>query len=177
MPAILRALLRRGHGTLVAALRRPPPETRSSAQRNAFKAGSIHVAMKTRPALDPSRIAPAAAEKLQTFHADTLDEVAKAVEAHAIVVVGMAQNPHVKKVRNALKEAGLDFHYLEYGSYFSEWQKRLAIKLWSGWPTFPQVFVRGVLIGGEDLTKAALSDGTLQARAASVTGAPVTASA
>ena len=133
--------------------------------------------MQTRPALDPSRIAPPAAEKLQAFHAATLDEVAKAVEAHPIVVVGMAQNPHVKNVRKALKEANLEFHYLEYGSYFSEWQKRLAIKLWSGWPTFPQVFVRGVLIGGEDLTKAALADGTLQARATATDGAAIAASA
>ena len=37
-----------------------------------------------------------------------------------------------------------------------------AIKLWSGWPTFPQVFVDGTLIGGEDLTKAALADGSLK---------------
>jgi monothiol glutaredoxin len=133
--------------------------------------------MKTRSVLDPSRIAPAAAEKLHTLHADTLDEVAKAIETHAIVVVGMAQNPHVKNVRNALKDAGLEFHYLEYGSYFSEWKKRLAIKQWSGWPTFPQVFVRGVLIGGEELTRAALADGTLQARASSLTGSPVVASA
>ena len=133
--------------------------------------------MKTRPVLDPSRISPAAAEKLQGFHADTVEEIAKAIETHPIVVVGMAQNPHVKNVRTALKNAGLEFHYLEYGSYFSEWKTRLAIKQWSGWPTFPQVFVRGVLIGGEDLTKAALADGTLQARASSLTGSPATASA
>ena len=123
--------------------------------------------MKNRSVLDPTRIAPAAAEKLQTFHADVIDEVAGAVEKHAVVVVGMAQNPHVKNVRKALSEAGIDFKYLEYGSYFSEWKQRLAIKQWSGWPTFPQVFVRGVLIGGEDLTKAALADGTLQSRATS----------
>jgi monothiol glutaredoxin len=140
------------------------------AHRNASEVSSINEPMKTRPVLDPSRIAPAAAEKLNAAHADTLDEIAKAIETHPIVVVGMAQNPHVKNVRNALKAASLDFHYLEYGSYFSEWKKRLTIKQWSGWPTFPQVFVRGVLIGGEDLTKAALADGTLQARATSLTG-------
>jgi monothiol glutaredoxin len=28
------------------------------------------------------------------------------------------------------------------------WKKRLAIKLWTGWPTFPQIFHKGVLIGG-----------------------------
>jgi glutaredoxin-related protein len=132
--------------------------------------------MKTRPVLDLSRIAPAAAEKLSTFHTDTVEEVARAIESHAIVVVGMAQNPYVRDVRNALKSAGVDFHYLEYGSYFSEWKKRLAIKQWSGWPTFPQVFVRGVLIGVADLTKASLADGTLQARARSLTSSPASAS-
>ena len=50
----------------------------------------------------------------------------------------------------------------EYGSYFSKWKERLAIKLWSGWPTFPQVFVRASLIGGEDLTKAAIADGSIK---------------
>jgi monothiol glutaredoxin len=147
------------------------------AHRNALEIRSINDPMKTRPVLDPTRIAPAAAEKLHALHADTIDEIVKAIETHPIVVVGMAQNPHVKNVRKALADAGLDFHYLEYGSYFSEWKKRLTIKQWSGWPTFPQVFVRGVLIGGEDLTKAALADGTLQARATSLTGSPVTATA
>jgi glutaredoxin-related protein len=131
--------------------------------------------MQTRPVLDSSRVAPAAAEKLQTFHADVVAEVASAVEKHPVVVVGMAQNPHVKNVRKALGAAGLDVHYLEYGSYFSEWKKRLAIKQWSGWPTFPQVFVRGVLIGGEELTLAALADGTLQSPATTASADAVAA--
>ena len=151
-----------------------PDRRRNLAQRNACEVSSIHARMTNRLVLDPSRISPAAAEKLKTLHADVVAKVASAVESKPIVVVGMAQNPHVKNVRNALKAAGLEFEYLEFGSYFSEWKQRLAIKQWSGWPTFPQVFVRGELIGGEDLTKAALADGTLQARAASGTAAPVT---
>lgn len=131
--------------------------------------------MKTRPILDPVRIAPAATDKLQAFHGEVIAEVVSAIAKHPVVVVGMAQNPHVKNVRKALSAAGVEFEYLEYGSYFSEWKKRLAIKLWSGWPTFPQVFVRGILIGGEDLTVAALADGTLQSRATSASSAAVTA--
>ena len=65
-------------------------------------------------------------------------------------------------MRVALDEASVKYTYLEYGSYFSEWKQRLAIKMWSGWPTFPQVFVKGELIGGEDLTKAAIADGSLK---------------
>ncbi|MBX9765702.1 MAG: hypothetical protein K2X47_00400, partial [Bdellovibrionales bacterium] len=66
----------------------------------------------------------------------------------AVVVVGMKQNPVVKTACSTLKSQGIAFKYLEYGSYMSMWKPRLAIKLWSGWPTFPQVFVQGKLIGG-----------------------------
>jgi monothiol glutaredoxin len=113
------------------------------------------------PRLDAARIAVEARRRMGDFHADVVRQVQEAVGQSAVVVVGMAQNPHVKNVRKALTEAGIAFTYLEYGSYFAKWRERLAIKLWTGWPTFPQVFVRGVLIGGEDLTKAALADGTL----------------
>ncbi len=118
--------------------------------------------MPARPRLDERSIAPAALAQMEGFHADVVKEVRAAVERDPVVVVGMAQNPHVRKVRQALDAAGIAYTYLEYGSYLSEWKKRLAIKLWSGWPTFPQVFVRGTLLGGEDLTKAAIADGSLK---------------
>ena len=116
----------------------------------------------SRPLLDPDKVTPLASARMTALHADVVAAVAETVARDPVVVVGMAQNPHVRNVRSSLSEAGVAFTYLEYGSYFSEWQKRLAIKLWSGWPTFPQVFVRGVLIGGEELTKAALADGSLK---------------
>jgi glutaredoxin-related protein len=100
---------------------------------------------------------------MESFHADVVRDVSEKVRSQHVVVVGMAQNPHVRNVRQALDGAGIAYTYLEYGSYFSRWKERLAIKLWSGWPTFPQVFVDGTLVGGEDLTKAALADGTLSA--------------
>ena len=116
----------------------------------------------SRPRLEESSVSPAASAKMEAFHADVVRTVEEAVKRHDVVVVGMAQNPHVKNVRRALDEANIAYSYLEYGSYFSQWKQRLAIKLWSGWPTFPQVFVKGVLLGGEDLTKAAIADGTLK---------------
>ena len=117
---------------------------------------------RTRTILDPNHVSPEALAKMEGFHADVVGEVLAAIKRDHVVVVGMAQNPHVKNVRNALKDAGVEFTYLEYGSYLSEWKKRLAIKMWSGWPTFPQVFVDGTLLGGEDLTKAAIAAGTLR---------------
>ena len=96
-------------------------------------------------------------------HTAVIDAVAAAMAADSVVVVGMAQNPHVSKARKALSAAGVAFTYLEYGSYFSQWSPRLAIKMWSGWPLFPQVFVQGALIGGCDETQAALEDGSFVA--------------
>jgi monothiol glutaredoxin len=118
--------------------------------------------MPSRPQLEQRAVAPAALSAMEGFHTEVIREVQEAVRREPVVVVGMAQNPHVRKARQALDEAGVAYKYLEYGSYFGKWKERLAIKLWSGWPTFPQVFVRGTLIGGEDLTKQAIADGSLK---------------
>lgn len=117
-----------------------------------------------RDVLDESRISGPAREEIASFHPEVVREVERAIAESPVVVVGMAQNPHVRKVRQALDRAGVEHRYLEYGSYLSQWRRRLAIKLWSGWPTFPQVFVTGTLLGGEDLTLAALEDGSLRKR-------------
>lgn len=114
-----------------------------------------------RPLLLPEKISPPLLETMAAYHRRTIDEVIAAIGVHRIVVVGMAQNPFVKKARHALEKAGADFRYLEYGSYLSMWKPRLAIKMWSGWPTFPQVFVDGVLIGGHAETVAAIAAGRI----------------
>lgn len=118
--------------------------------------------MNPRPLLPEDKRAPEAADKIAGYHKDIVEQVRSTVEREPVVVVGMAQNPFVKKARAALNEAGIPFTYLEYGSYFGKWKERLAIKMWSGWPTFPQVFVRGVLLGGHDETRKAIDDGSLR---------------
>ena len=94
------------------------------------------------------RIHPGARETVAKNHRETLDEAIAAIESHEWVVLGMAQNPHVKRARKALKDAGKAHHYIGHGSYLSEWRKRNAFKMWTGWPTFPMVFHEGTLIGG-----------------------------
>ena len=61
-----------------------------------------------------------------------------------------------------LDAAGMRFAYLEYGSYLSEWRRRSALKMWTGWPTFPMVFVKGTLIGVANELKALLASGELE---------------
>jgi len=101
-----------------------------------------------RPSLSPDNISPAAIEKQAAFHRDVVDTVATAVARDKWVVVGMGQNPVVKKARKLLKDANIEPTYISYGSYLGEWKKRLALKIWASWPTFPMVFRDGVLIGG-----------------------------
>ena len=98
--------------------------------------------------LSEAKVSPEALVAIHSFHADVVRDVAAAVAANEWTVVGMAGNPFVAKARRHLESKGTSFKYLEYGSYLNGWKPRLAIKLWSGWPTFPQVFHNGVLIGG-----------------------------
>ena len=95
-----------------------------------------------------SEVYPDAQKFISNNHIGTVKEVIDAISKNKIVVVGMSQNPVVKKAKRLLEDKKMEFKYLTYGSYVSKWQERLAIKLWSGWPTFPQVFIDGKLVGG-----------------------------
>ena len=114
-----------------------------------------------RSILAETRIHPAIREKIASYRTDIVSEVQAAIAANEIVVVGMRQNPFPKKARKLLEAAGLVYKYLEYGSYLSEWRKRLALKMWTGWPTFPMVFVKGVLIGGASDLERLIASGEL----------------
>jgi len=103
-----------------------------------------------RTILPEAQIHTAVREKIANWRTDIVKEVQAAVAANEIVVVGMRQNPAPKRARKALDAAGLAYQYLEYGSYLSGYRRRLPLKLWTGWPTFPMVFVKGVLVGGAD---------------------------
>jgi monothiol glutaredoxin len=103
-----------------------------------------------RPILAESNIHPAIREKIATHEQGIVREVQAAVAKHAVVVVGMGLNPFPKRARKALDAAGVAHHYLEYGNYFNSWRQRNALKLWTGWPTLPMVFVKGMLVGGAD---------------------------
>lgn len=114
-----------------------------------------------RPILPEAQIHPAVREKIASYRSDVVKEVQAAVAANEIVVVGMRMNPFPKKARKLLDAAGLAYQYLEYGSYLSQYRRRLPLKLCTGWPTFPMVFVKGVLIGGADDLAKLIASGEL----------------
>lgn len=115
-----------------------------------------------RQVLDETSIHPAIRDKVANLHADIVHNVQAAAASNPVLVVGMAQNPHCAKARAALAAASVAFQYLEYGSYFSQWKPRGALKMWTGWSTFPMVFVKGQLVGGASDLRKLIDSGELK---------------
>lgn len=113
----------------------------------------------TRPILDDDHIHPLARATTDTHEAAIIGEVRQAIASNDVVIVGMAQNPFPKKAKRSLDAIGTPYRYLEYGSYFSQWRPRGALKMWSGWPTYPMVFVKGTLVGGAAELKSLILSG------------------
>jgi monothiol glutaredoxin len=111
--------------------------------------------------LDETRVHPAIREALAAYKTDIVQEVQAAATSNDIVVVGMAQNPHPRRARKLLDAHAIPYKYLEYGSYLNGWRRRLALKMWTGWPTFPMIFVKGVLVGGANDLDALIRSGEL----------------
>jgi monothiol glutaredoxin len=112
--------------------------------------------------LDESNIHPAIRGVVAASQQAIVSEVQAAVAQYPVVVVGMGLNPMPKKARKALDEAGIAHHDFDYGSYLSEWRKRNALKMWTGWPTFPMVFVKGMLVGGANDVIKLINSGELK---------------
>ena len=112
-----------------------------------------------RPVLDEAHIHPAIRSKVAENRQDIVREVQGAIASNDVVVVGMAGNPFPRQARKALDAIGQPHRYLEYGSYLREWRRRNALKMWTGWPTFPMVFVKGQLVGGASELQALIASG------------------
>jgi glutaredoxin-related protein len=115
-----------------------------------------------RQVLEEAFVHPAIRDKVANLHADIVHNVQAAAASNAVLVVGMQLNAACRKARNALTDASVAFQYLEYGGYFSQWRRRNALKMWSGWPTFPMVFVKGQLVGGASDLRKLIDSGELK---------------
>jgi glutaredoxin-related protein len=116
----------------------------------------------SRHVLTEAQIHPAVRERVAGSYLEAIEEAIAAVAAHPVVVLGMRGNPFVKRARKALDAAGVAHHDIDHGSYFGEWRRRNALKMWSGWPTFPMVFVKGQLVGGANDLARLIASGELQ---------------
>lgn len=118
--------------------------------------------LMARPILDEAQIHPAIRDTVANHEQGMVREVQAAIAANAVVVVGMRMNPFPKKACKLLAAEGVAYRYLEYGSYFNQWRQRNALKLWTGWPTMPMVFVKGVLVGGANDLQKLIANGELK---------------
>ncbi len=100
--------------------------------------------------VEESKIHPSVRADVANYQRDLVEEVKAAVDKDDVVVVGMAQNPNPGRACRLLRSKNIPYTHLSYGSYFSLWRRRLALKMWTGWSTFPMIWVKGVFVGGAD---------------------------
>jgi monothiol glutaredoxin len=60
---------------------------------------------------------------------------------------------------SALRHLGAQFHYI---NIFDEPELREALKRYSNWPTYPQLYVKGELLGGCDIAMEMYRNGELK---------------
>ncbi|XP_018026525.1 glutaredoxin-3 [Hyalella azteca] len=93
-----------------------------------------------------------------------LDERLKSLVNQAPLMVFMKGNPEnprcgfSKTLMEILKEVDLPFSTFDI---LTDEEVRQGLKTYSNWPTYPQVYVKGELIGGLDIIKEMKADGSL----------------
>ena len=84
---------------------------------------------------------------------DIMERIKQVVEGHNIVLFmkGTPQAPQCgfsMRTSQALKACGAEFHTVDI---LAEPDFRQNLPRYSSWPTFPQVFIGGELVGGCDI--------------------------
>jgi monothiol glutaredoxin len=95
---------------------------------------------------------------------DVTERIKKTVEENPIVLFmkGTPDAPQCgfsMRTAQALKACNVDFAYVDV---LAEPEVRANLPVISNWPTFPQVFVNGELIGGCDIVLDMFQTGELQ---------------
>jgi glutaredoxin-related protein len=118
--------------------------------------------MSFRKVLPADRVASNLQNLIQKFHPSVVEKVEQEIQKNKVVVIGMRGNYFVKKAIKNLNQWNIPFQYLEFGSYFSQYNERVTLKMWTGFSTFPMIFINGVLIGGNSDLEAEKNQGNLQ---------------
>lgn len=95
---------------------------------------------------------------------DVLERIQQQVDSHPVVIYmkGSPQLPSCgfsSRTSQALQQCGVEFAYinvLEDPEVFEN------LPRFANWPTFPQVYIKGELIGGCDITLELFQKGELQ---------------
>lgn len=103
-----------------------------------------------------------------------VNERIKAMLAEHPIVLFMKGTPafpmcgYSSRAAQALQEAGATFHAV---NVLADPEVRAALPHFANWPTFPQLFIQGELIGGCDIVEDLKRSGELARMAGDVTGA------
>lgn len=95
---------------------------------------------------------------------DAIEQIKNIVETNPIVIFmkGTPQFPQCgfsSRTVEALKACGAEFHSVDV---LAEQAYRENLPAFSQWPTFPQVFIGGELVGGCDIVLSLYQNGELQ---------------
>lgn len=95
---------------------------------------------------------------------DVLESIKQQVESNPIILYmkGSPQFPMCGfsgRAVEALKQCGQEFAYVDV---LANPEIRQNLPRFSDWPTFPQLFINGELIGGSDIVAELLESGELQ---------------
>ena len=101
-----------------------------------------------------------------------MDKIKSTVEGNSIVLFmkGTPDFPQCgfsMRTAEALKACNVEFAYVDV---LAEPEVRANLPAYSNWPTFPQVFVNGELIGGCDIVLELYQKGELQNMLSEVAG-------
>jgi monothiol glutaredoxin len=102
-----------------------------------------------------------------------INEQIRAMLAEHPIVLFMKGTPEFpmcgfsSRAAQALADAGAAFHAV---NVLADPQIRAALPHFSNWPTFPQLFIQGELIGGCDIIEDLKSSGELSRMASDVAG-------
>ena len=103
---------------------------------------------------------------------DVLDRIKQQVESNPIVIYmkGTPQFPQCgfsARASEALQHCGVEFAYVNVLADPEIFQN---LPRYADWPTFPQIYINGELIGGCDITLELFQNGELQKMAREAAG-------
>ncbi len=103
---------------------------------------------------------------------DTMEKIKNIVETNPVVLFmkGSPQFPQCgfsARTVDALKACNSEFHHVDV---YSEPDIRQILPQYSEWPTFPQLFINGELIGGCDIVMSMFQNGDLKQSLEDATG-------
>lgn len=95
---------------------------------------------------------------------DVMDRIKEQVESNPVIIYmkGTPQFPMCgfsSRAAEAMKQAGVEFAYV---NIIADQEIMQNLPRYADWPTFPQIYIDGELIGGCDITLELAEQGELQ---------------